>query len=127
MTYSIKQVSEQTGLRPHVLRFYEKEGLLPGVGRTHSGIRTYSQEDIDWLGLVCCLKNTGMSLKQIREFVDLSLQGGETLAERCEMLELHRAAILCQLEQMQLHLKKVDEKIDHFSAQQAEYERSHAM
>ena len=79
MKYTIKQVSERTGLSPHVLRFYEREGLLAPVERSKSGIRCYSEDNLEWLGLVCCLKNTGMSLKQIKEFVDLSAKGKHTL------------------------------------------------
>ncbi|HPF88941.1 MAG TPA: MerR family transcriptional regulator, partial [Candidatus Limiplasma sp.] len=79
MGYTVKQISEKTNLKPHVLRYYEKEGLLPHVHRTQGGIRHYTDEDLDWIGLICCLKNTGMSIKQIHDFVNLSLQGPDTL------------------------------------------------
>ncbi|MHB8061910.1 MAG: MerR family transcriptional regulator [Ruminiclostridium sp.] len=69
MNYSIKQISEKTNLKEYVLRYYEKEGLLPFVKQSDNGIRRYSEEDLEWLGLICCLKNTGMSIKQIKGFV----------------------------------------------------------
>jgi DNA-binding transcriptional MerR regulator len=75
MGYTIKQVSERTCLSPHVLRYYEKEGLLSPIERSGSGIRHYSEDDLEWLGLICCLKNTGMSLKQIKTFVDWCAAG----------------------------------------------------
>lgn len=87
MGYTVKQASAKTNLAAHVLRYYEKEGLLPRVRRSKSGIRHYSEDDLEWLGLICCLKNTGMSIKQIKEFVDLSIVGDSTLKERCEMLQ----------------------------------------
>lgn len=121
MDYSIKQVSEKTNLKAYVLRYYEREGLLPNVSRSESGIRRYSQEDLEWLGLICCLKNTGMSIKQIREFVALSTQGNETLKQRCDMLMEHKKTVESQIEEMHNHLKKVTHKIQYFTSQYEEY------
>lgn len=121
MDYSIKQVSEKTNLKAHVLRYYEREGLLPDISRSESGIRRYSEEDLEWLGLVCCLKNTGMSIKQIRDFVALSAQGKETLKQRCDMLIEHRKNVESQIEEMHNHLKKVTHKIEYFTSQYEEY------
>ncbi len=121
MDYSIKQVSEKTNLKAHVLRYYEREGLLPNVSRSESGIRRYSEEDLEWLGLICCLKNTGMSIKQIREFVALSAQGKGTLKQRCDMLIEHKKTVESQIEEMHNHLKKVTHKIEYFTSQYEEY------
>ena len=115
MDYSMKQVSQMTGLTAHTLRYYEKEGLLPDVHRTQSGIRRFSQEDIDGLGLICCLKSTGMSIKQIREFVKLSIQGDCTLKRRCDMLIAHKRDVEEQMLQMQKHIEKVSYKIAYFT------------
>ena len=121
MEYSIKQVSEKTSLKPYVLRYYEKEGLLPLIGRSESGIRKYSEYDLEWIGLICCLKNTGMSIKQIKDFVELSVQGNETLKQRCEMLIEHKQNVESQIEEMQKHLQKVACKISYFTAQCEKY------
>ncbi len=121
MDYSIKQVSEKTNLKAHVLRYYEREGLLPFVNRSKSGIRRYSENDLEWLGLICCLKNTGMSIKQIKDFVELSMQGEETLKQRCNMLIEHKKNVETQIEEMQKHLLKVSHKIEYFTAQYEKY------
>jgi len=121
MEYSIKQVSEKTSLKPYVLRYYEKEGLLPLIDRSESGIRRYSEYDLEWIGLICCLKNTGMSIKQIKNFVELSVQGNETLNQRCEMLIEHKINVEAQIEEMQKHLQKVACKINCFTAQCEKY------
>lgn len=126
MDYSIKQVSEKTKLKAHVLRYYESEGLLPFVSRSESGIRRYSEDDLEWLGLICCLKNTGMSIKQIKDFVELSMQGEETLKQRCEMLVEHKKNVETQIEEMQKHLRKVAHKIEYFTAQYARYAADHS-
>lgn len=116
MEYSMKQASQITGLTAHTLRYYEKEGLLPDVHRTKSGIRRFSQEDIDGLGLICCLKSTGMSIKQIRDFVELSLKGDCTLKRRCDMLIAHKKDVEEQMLQMQRHIDKVTHKIEYFTS-----------
>lgn len=121
MDYSISQVSERTKLKAHVLRYYEREGLLPLVSRSESGIRRYSEDDLEWLGLICCLKNTGMSIKQIKDFVELSMQGEQTLKQRCDMLIEHKADVEAQIKEMQKHLLKVEHKIKHFTAQYEKY------
>ena len=121
MDYSIKQISEKTNLKAHVLRYYEKEGLLPFINRSASGIRRYSESDLEWLGLICCLKHTGMSIKQIKDFVELSMRGGETLKQRCDMLIEHRKNVESQIAEMQKHLQKVAHKIKYFTAQYEKY------
>jgi DNA-binding transcriptional MerR regulator len=118
--FTIKQVSEKTGLPPHVLRYYENEGLLPSVERSRNGIRRYSEDDLEWLSLICCLKNTGMSIKQIKSFVELSLEGEETLKQRCDLLLEHKRLVEDQIREMHRHLEKVTCKIAHFTR---EYER----
>ncbi len=127
MEYSIHQVSEKMQIRPTVLRFYEKEGLLPSVRRTKSGIRRYDKEDLEWIGLIVCLKNTGMSIKQIKDFVSLCVEGEVTLKARCEMLYEHKRSVEAQIEQMHKHLEKVACKIDIFSKQYEEYRNSLAI
>ncbi|CUX54211.1 HTH-type transcriptional regulator AdhR [Clostridium sp. C105KSO15] len=121
MGYTIKQVSERTNLSAHVLRFYEKEGLLSNIDRSKSGIRSYSEDDLEWLGLICCLKNTGMSLKQIKEFMDLSAEGKKTLKQRCDILIEHKKNVEAQIQEMHKHLDKVSHKIDHYTKQYNEY------
>ncbi len=122
MGYTVKEIAEKTGLKPHVLRYYEKEGLLPNVKRTQGGIRQYTEKDLEWLGLIRCLKNTGMSIKQIRDFVSLSLRGPETLQKRCEMLQCHREDVLANISAMQEHLETVTHKIAYFTSRLNEYQ-----
>ena len=121
MGYTVKVMAEKTNLNPNTLRYYEKEGLLPNVKRTESGIRHYSDEDLEWLDLICCLKNTGMSIKQIRDFVDLSLQGPKTLGARCEMLAAHKQGVQAHIAEMNRHLEMVTHKIEYFTGRYDDY------
>jgi DNA-binding transcriptional MerR regulator len=118
--FSIKQVSEKTALPPHVLRYYENEGLLPSISRSRNGIRRYTDQDLEWIGLIRCLKNTGMSIKGIKYFVELSLQGDRTLKKRCDLLVEHKKEVENQIAEMQKHLCKVIHKIEYFTG---EYEK----
>jgi DNA-binding transcriptional MerR regulator len=116
-------VSEKTSLPPYVLRYYENEGLLPSIARSRNGVRRYSEDDLEWLGLICCLKNTGMSIKQIKSFVELSIEGEGTLQQRCDMLKEHKKTVETQIEEMHKHLEKVACKIDHFTREYENYKR----
>jgi DNA-binding transcriptional MerR regulator len=117
-------VSEKTNLSAHVLRYYEKEGLLPQIQRSESGIRYYSDEDLEWLSLVCCLKNTGMSIRQIRDFVNLTLEGPSTLKLRCDMLLAHKSEVKEHIEEMNRYLEKVSHKIDCYTRQYEKHVQS---
>ena len=121
--YSIHEVCERTGLSAHTLRYYENEKLLPNVGRSPGGIRQYTEEDVETLGMICCLKNTGMSLQDISRFMELTREGDQTLRERCELLEKHRDTVIKRMEEMQKHLEKVTWKVNFFTEKLAEYER----
>ena len=120
--YTIQEVSKKTGLTAHTLRYYEKEGLLSGVERTQGGFRQYTDEDLERLGLICCLKNTGMSIQEIARFVQLTHEGDHTLKERVELLREHRERVLERMEEMQKHLDKVTWKLNFFSEKLQAYE-----
>ncbi|MGX8699881.1 MerR family transcriptional regulator [Caproiciproducens sp.] len=81
------------------------------------GVRRFSEEDLEWLGLVFCLKNTGMPIKKIREFVDLSRRGEQTLPQRCEILMAHKRDVEGRIASMKKQLAKVNQKIQCFSSQ----------
>ena len=120
--YSIQEVCRKTGLTTHTLRYYEKEGLLTGVARSTGGFRQYSEEDMEWLGLICCLKNTGMPLQEIARFVQLAHQGDRTLEERVELLKEHREKLIARMEEMQKYLEKITWKVNFFSGKLQEYQ-----
>ena len=120
--YSIQEISQKTGLSAHTLRYYEKEGLIKGVERSEGGFRQYSEEDLEALGLICCLKNTGMSLKEIARFVDLTHQGEQTLRERVDMLRAHRERVIGRMNEMRTHLDKVTWKLNLFTEKLKDYE-----
>ena len=124
--YSIQDVSKKTGLTAHTLRYYEKEGLISGVERSQGGFRQYTDEDLERLGLICCLKNTGMSIQEIARFVQLTHEGDHTLEERVELLRTHRENVLARIAEMEKHLEKVTWKLNFFTEKLRAYEASKA-
>ena len=120
--YSIKEVSEITGLSAHTLRYYEREGLLSGVERTSGGYRHYTDSDLEALWLICCLKNTGMSLQEIARFVNLAREGDCTLRDRVELLREHQKSVIARIKEMQEYLDKVTWKLSFYSEKLQTYE-----
>ena len=120
--YSIQDVSNKTGLSTHTLRYYEKEGLISGVERSQGGFRQYSEEDLERLGLIRCLKNTGMSIQEIARFVKLTHEGDHTLEERVKLLREHRERVLERMAEMQEHLDKVTWKLNFFTEKLKAYQ-----
>ncbi|MFB9327662.1 MerR family transcriptional regulator [Paenibacillus aurantiacus] len=114
MDYTIKQVSERLQLPPSTLRYYDKEGLMPLLKKTDYGTRRYSEMDVCWLELVCCLKHSGMPLEEIKRFMLLCLEGSSTCEQRKELLERHKANILRQMEMLSRSLNTINFKLDHY-------------
>lgn len=116
MAYSIGEVAEKTGLSSYTLRYYDKEGLMPFVHRGNGGRREFTDDDMDFVDLISCLKETGMSLKEIREFINMSMEGNDTLQARLEMFRRQRDAVMKQIAQSQKYLEKLDHKVKYFEA-----------
>ncbi len=115
MDYSIKQAAARTNLPASTLRYYDKSGLMPLLKKTEYGTRKYSEMDICWLELVCCLKDSGMSLDDIKAFMLLCLEGSSTSEQRREMLEQHRSSILKQIEVLNCSLGTINYKLEHYN------------
>lgn len=112
-TYSISQIAEKMGISAYTLRFYDKEGLLPFVQRVN-GRRVFKDEDIGWLKVINCLKNTGMSLKEIRRFLELCQKGDESLEERLEIILKQKESVEEQIRFLQYNLKELEYKEQYY-------------
>ena len=93
MLYTIKDVSKKTGLPAPTLRYYDKEGLLPFVNRGNGGIRKFQETDLVWLKVIECLKASGLQIKDIKRYIDLFIQGDETLEERRQMFYTQKESV----------------------------------
>ena len=109
MSYTISEAAEKIGIPPSTIRYYDKEGLLPNIKRKN-GIRIFEDIDLRLMGLLTCLKNTGMPIKRIRDYVELTSKGDDTLRERYDIIKAQRQFVLDQIEQLQYYLEELDFK-----------------
>ena len=93
MNYTIKQVSEMTGLSIPTIRYYDKEGLLPDLQRKESGYRIFSDRDLEAIDLIGCFKESGLTIREIRHFMSLVRQGDVTLDERLAIFQTNVARL----------------------------------
>lgn len=107
--YSITQVSQKTGLSPHTLRFYEKEGLL-SIKKNASGNREYSDEDICWLSMIECLKTIRMPIKEIRQYIEWFHAGDSTIGFRRELFRKRKEILEEEVLQLKMILGKLEYK-----------------
>lgn len=110
MVYTVGEIAKIIGVAPSTLRYYDKEGLLPFVERSGSGIRIFDEQDMNTLSIIHCLKQSGLSIKEIKSFIDMVQQGDKTIDERLELFEKRRKSLEKQIEEMQKSLKILDYK-----------------
>lgn len=108
--YTIKQVSEMFDIPMTTLRYYDKEGLLPYVSRKKSGYREFSENDIQTLRVIECLKKSGMSIKEIKQFADWVQMGDASLKERLEMFRNRKLAVEQQMEELKKTMELIEYK-----------------
>lgn len=108
--YTMKQVCEQTGLSYETLKFYCNQGLVPRVKRDANNRRIFDEQDVAWLNSLSCLKRCGMSLAEMRRYIQLCLEGEGTIPERKAILEEKRVALEEQKKQVQGCLDYIDWK-----------------
>jgi DNA-binding transcriptional MerR regulator len=97
--YTIGQISEMFNIPASTLRYYDKEGLFPDMQRT-SGIRKFSDRDIEALRVIECLKLSGLEIKDIKQFMLWTTKGAETYQLRKELFEKRKAAVEKEMEQL---------------------------
>ena len=113
---TIEETAARTGITRHTLRYYERIGLLPPVGRTVSGHRRYSDSDVGWIVFLCLLRETGMSIQDMQRFVDLTREGDHTVPTRVDLLRTHRLELVDTLARLQGHLQALETKIGIYTA-----------
>lgn len=98
--YTIGQISKQFGLPISTLRYYDKEGFFPNIERD-SGIRKFSDTEVEALRIIECLKKSGMEIKDIKQFIEWCSEGSATYAKRKELFENRQKAVIEEIKQMQ--------------------------
>jgi DNA-binding transcriptional MerR regulator len=110
----IGELAERTGHTVHAIRWYEAQGLIPGVIRDAGGRRSYRDRHLSWIELIHKLRLTGMSIAQIRDYAALVAQGRGTLKQQQAMLRAHRARVEATIAEWHVALGMLDHKIEYF-------------
>ena len=104
--YTIGQISEIFGLPISTLRYYDKEGLFPNIER-QSGIRKFSENEIEALRVIECLKTSGLEIKDIKQFMDWVTEGSSTYEKRKALFEARKVAVETEIAKLQKMLDMV--------------------
>ena len=110
-TYSPGQTAERSGFSLDTLRYYERIGLLDPVERTSSGHRRFDEDDLEWLEVLRCLRDTGMPIAQMCRYAELARGGEATFAERLGLLTEHDAVVQERIAVLQAQREHLQEKI----------------
>jgi DNA-binding transcriptional MerR regulator len=115
--FSPSQAAKQSGFSLDTLRYYERIGLLDDIERAPSGHRRFRDDDLEWLGILRCLRDTGMPIAQMCRYAELTRGGQATLAERLNLLTEHDVWVQEQIALLQAQREHLLEKIDWYRSQ----------
>lgn len=114
MRYTIGEVAKKMNIPASTLRYYDKNGLLPFVDRDQNGQRSFKDNDLNFLEVITCMKKCGMTIKEIRHFIELCMQGDGTLDERYNLLSQEEQSVKKQIQELQKQLDFLHYKMWYF-------------
>jgi DNA-binding transcriptional MerR regulator len=120
---TIAEVSKKFDLSQDTLRYYERIGLLPSVNRNKSGMRDYTDEDCRWIEFIKCMRNAGLPIEVLIEYVTLFQQGDKTIEARKELLTAQHKLLIEKMEEMKKTLERLDYKIRSYEQSVVEKEK----
>lgn len=110
MLYTVGEAARRLGVTASTLRYYDKKGLLPFVERSSGGIRMFRESDFEWLQVIGCMKKAGMSIRDIRQYIEMALQGDDTIDLRLSMLRRQQEVLKKRMEELRHTMETVDYK-----------------
>ena len=90
---TVKEVSKKFNISEYALRYYTDENLIPSIKRDKNNIRVFDEESLNWLKTIICLRKCGMSIKSIKEYVDLCIIGDSTILQRLDIINSQKVII----------------------------------
>ena len=113
---TIQEAAEETGLSAHTLRYYERIGLLEAIPRAAGGHRRYRADDLGWIGLLHCLRATGMPIREMQRFAALARGGEGTVPDRIALLQAHEDDVRARPRELERNLETIRGKIAYYRA-----------
>lgn len=108
--YTVKETAGLMSLSEHTIRYYTDKGLVPGLKRDANNIRLFDEESLNWLRMVKCLRDCGMSIEAIREYCDLCLEGDATIEARYRIILAQKEVAAAQLAEAQKRVEYLQHK-----------------
>lgn len=108
--YSMKETCKQVGMNYETLKFYCNKGLIPNVKRDKNNYRIFDDNNINWIKSLSCLKKCGMSLDEMKKYLDLCLEGPSSIPERKAMLDKKRKVLEEKIKEIEDSLSFIDWK-----------------
>ena len=113
-TYTIREISQMLGLPASTIRYYEDEGILTNVERTPSGQRVFTDGHVNRLRTICCFKNTGMTIAELRLFFSYEADERAHLDDILALLQQRKDSVTAQIAQLQADYAHVLRKIHYY-------------
>lgn len=110
MIYTMMQVCKEADLTYQTLKFYCNEGLIPNVKRDKNNRRIFDERNLKWIKDLVCLKKCGMSIQEMKAYLDLCLEGASTIPQRKEMLARKQDALRLSIQELEDSVAYIDWK-----------------
>ena len=110
MRYTMMQVCREAELTYQALKFYCNEGLIPNVKRDKNKRRVFDEKDLKWIKDLVCLKKCGMSIQEMKEYLNLCLQGPSSIPQRKIMLTQKQEALRMSIRELEDSIAYIDWK-----------------
>ena len=108
--YTMMQACRKVNMTYEALKFYCNQGLVPNVKRNAVNRRVFDDHDIAWINSLTCLKNCGMSIEEMKEYLALCLQGQSTIPQRKRILAQKKKQLLERMEALKTSTEYIDRK-----------------
>ncbi len=108
--YTIKEVADKMDISEHTLRFWAKSGFFPFLTRNNNNVRMFSENDLNWVRIVKCLRSVGTQTKDVKRYIDLCIIGDSTIKERYQIILDTKAKALEQMDELKKQLELLDYK-----------------
>lgn len=112
--YTMMQVCRELDMTYQTLKYYCNEGLVPNVKRDNNNRRIFDEKDVKWIRDLTCLKRCGMSIQEMKEYLELCLQGESTIIRRKEMLKKKQEELLVSIKKLEDSIAYIDWKQDFY-------------